>query len=75
MTLWLTLLLVWTAGIPVAVFVGATLCAQLHERRLARLPGLFISRGMRPVHACNRRVHRYSTGVAHTRRGFTARRR
>lgn len=75
MTLWLMLLLVWTAGIPVAVFAGATLCAQLHERRLSRLPGLFFSRGMRSAHACHRRVHGYNTGFARTRRGFTARRR
>jgi hypothetical protein len=74
MTLWLTLLLVWTTGIPAAVFAAATLGAHLHERRLAKLPGL---RGFtpRPVNACDRRIHSYNSGFAHSRRGFAARRR
>jgi hypothetical protein len=73
MTLWLTLLLVWTTGIPAAVLAGATLTAQLHERPHTRLPGL---RGLtpRPAHACHRRDHSYSS-LAHSRRGFAARRR
>jgi hypothetical protein len=74
MTLWLTLLLVWTTGIPVAVFAAATLTAHLHERRLSRLPGL---RGfaLRPAQPCHRRVHTNGMAFAHSRRGFVARRR
>jgi hypothetical protein len=77
MTLWLTLLLVWTTGIPAAVFATATLGAHLHERRLSKVAGLFGSRGLalRQAQPCHRRLHSYSTGFAHTRRGFAGRRR
>jgi len=75
MTLWLTVLLVWTTGIPAAVFFTATLGAHIQERRLTRLGGLLASRGMAhaPAHACHRRVHRY--GLAQSSRRFAARRR
>jgi len=75
MTLWLTLLLVWITGIPAAVFAAATLGAHLHERRLSRLPGLFVSGRLRPARACHRRVHNHGTTFAHSRRGFATRRR
>jgi hypothetical protein len=77
MTLWLTLLLVWTTGIPTAVFVAATLGAHLHERRLSKLGGLFASRrfALRPAQPCHRRGHSYGVGAAHARRGFATRRR
>jgi hypothetical protein len=58
MTLWLTLLLVWTTGIPAALFISASVVATLHERRLNRLPGLALPRQIRPPAAgCGRRVH------------------
>ena len=57
MTLWLTLLLVWTTGIPAVLFVTATLAARLGERR-ARLPELVMPRGLRAASAvCGRRMH------------------
>ena len=58
MTLWLTLLLVWTTGIPAALFISASLMAALHERRLNRLPRLAAAGQMRaPAPDCGRRVH------------------
>jgi hypothetical protein len=77
MTLWLTLLLVWTTGIPAAVFAGATVTARLHERRLAKFGGLFTSRAfaLRPADPCHRRVHSHGMDFAHSRRGFATRRR
>jgi hypothetical protein len=77
MTLWLTLLLVWTTGIPAAVFAGATVTARLHERRLARVGRLFASRALalRPAQRCHRRVHGNGMAFAYSRRGFAARRR
>jgi hypothetical protein len=57
MTLWLTLLLVWTTGIPAALFLSATLVAVFNQRRTARLPSLAVTRGA--ATACGRRAHRY----------------
>jgi hypothetical protein len=54
MTLWLTLLLVWTTGIPAALFITASVAAALNERRAARLPSL---RLRTPSPRCGRRVH------------------
>lgn len=60
MTLWLTLLLVWTTGIPAALFVAAGLAAALTQRRATRFPSLGISRGLHgPATACGRRMHAY----------------
>jgi hypothetical protein len=60
MTLWLTLLLVWTTGIPAALFVGATLAATLGERRASRIPPLMMPRGLRAATpGCGRRTHAY----------------
>jgi len=57
MTLWLTLLLVWTTGIPAALFAAATLAARLGERR-ARLSELVMPRGLRTASVvCGRRMH------------------
>jgi hypothetical protein len=57
MTLWITVLLVWTTGIPAALFVTATLVATLGERR-ARLSPFVMQRGLRPATAlCGRRTH------------------
>lgn len=58
MTIWLTLLLVWTTGIPAALFVTATLAARLNERRTARLPAFVIPRNLR-TSGCGHRVHGY----------------
>jgi hypothetical protein len=55
MTLWLTLLLVWTAGIPAALFVAAAFAAALNGRRAARFPSLAIASPVRA--ACGRRAH------------------
>ena len=72
MTLWLTLLLVWTTGIPAALFISASLVATLHERRLNRLPGIPVPRQMHtPARACGRRVHasgRLAIGGSHPMR-------
>lgn len=57
MTLWLTLLLIWTAGIPAALFVAAALAAALNERRAARFPELAMPYLLRGRSACGRRVH------------------
>jgi hypothetical protein len=58
MTLWLTLLLVWTTGIPAALFISASVVATLHERRLRRLPRLVVPQQMRARgRACGRRMH------------------
>jgi hypothetical protein len=58
MTLWLTLLLVWTTGIPAALFVTATLAATMGERRAARIPPLMIPRNLRAAApGCGRRTH------------------
>jgi hypothetical protein len=60
MTLWLTLLLVWTTGIPAALFVAATVAATLGERRATRLSPLMIPRSMRAAaRGCGRRTHAY----------------
>jgi hypothetical protein len=60
MTLWLTLLLVWTTGIPAALFLTASLAATMHDRRAGRLPRLPIPRHVHPAgQACGRRVHGY----------------
>ena len=61
MTLWLTLLLVWTTGIPAALFVTAGLVAALNQRRTPRFPSLGTLRGLHgPATACGRRMHAYS---------------
>jgi hypothetical protein len=58
MTLWLTLLLVWTTGIPAALFVTAGLAAALNQRRAGRFPSLGTLRGLHgPATACGRRMH------------------
>jgi hypothetical protein len=77
MTLWLTLLLVWTTGIPAAVFAAATLGAHLHERRLTRVAGMFASRGLGAgaTQLCHRRVHTYGMGIPDSRRRYASRRR
>jgi hypothetical protein len=60
MTLWLTLVLVWTTGIPAALFVTATLAATLGERRATRLAPLLIPRSLRAATpGCGRRMHAY----------------
>jgi len=70
MTLWLTLLLVWTTGIPAAVFVTATLGARLGERRQTRMGHLGpIAGGL-----CSGRMHSYRMGVAEARRRYAGRR-
>jgi hypothetical protein len=56
MTLWLTLLLIWTAGIPAALFVAAVFAA-LNERRSARLPA-FATPVQSSGAACGRRSHK-----------------
>jgi hypothetical protein len=70
MTLWLTLLLVWTAGIPVAVFLTATVGARLGERRQARVGHLGPVAGS----LCSRRLHSYRMGFAAERRRYAGRR-
>ncbi len=60
MTIWLTLLLVWTTGIPIGLFVAAALLAYMHERRYQRFaPVMVRGRPLRAVidAACGRRVH------------------
>ena len=60
MTLWLTLLLVWTTGIPAGLFITASLAALLHERRTSRLPSFTIPHGLRGASpGCGRRLHGY----------------
>jgi hypothetical protein len=61
MTLWLTLLLVWTAGIPAALFLTACVAVRLKERRARRLPSFTIRESLRVASAagCGRRVHGY----------------
>jgi hypothetical protein len=57
MTLWLTLLLVWTTGIPAALFASATLAARLGERRV-RVSELVMPRDPHtPGAICGRRTH------------------
>jgi hypothetical protein len=55
MTIWLTLLLVWTTGIPIALFVAASLTARLYERRLARRAAIADSWKAAPPHRCEQR--------------------
>lgn len=61
MTLWLTLLLVWAAGIPAALFLTAFVAVRLNQRRAQRLPSFTIQQSLRVASAasCGRRVHRY----------------
>jgi hypothetical protein len=60
MTIWLTLLLVWTTGIPAALFVTASLAAALSQRRATRFPSLGLTRGLHdPATGCGRRMHAY----------------
>jgi hypothetical protein len=77
MTVWLTLLLVWTTGIPAAVFAAATLGARLHERRLTRIAGMFTPRGLAPGRGqlCHRRLHSYGVGISQPHRRVAGRRR
>jgi hypothetical protein len=59
MALWLTLLLIWTTGIPAVLFLVALLGTVISERRAARLPALAIrSPARRPaLTPCSRRLH------------------
>jgi hypothetical protein len=68
MTLWLTLLLVWTVGIPVAVLLATATAAHTYERRLARcLP--VVDRWHAAVsRRCERRRRPRSPNALHARR-------
>ncbi len=61
MTLWLTLLLVWTAGIPAGLFISACLAVRLGQRRAERLPAFTTHDNLRAASpaGCGRRVHSY----------------
>ena len=63
MTLWLTLLLVWTAGIPAALFLSAYLAVRMGQRRAHRLPAFTIRESLRvesPA-GCGGRIHNHRT--------------
>jgi hypothetical protein len=61
MTLWLTLLLIWTTGIPLAVLSGAALATRFQERRVARFVRYSVQLpNRRPIlAACERRARPY----------------
>ncbi|HKN94243.1 MAG TPA: hypothetical protein VJU60_07925 [Thermoleophilaceae bacterium] len=63
MTLWVTLLLVWTAGIPAVLFLTACLAARLGQRRAERLPAFPMREGLRVASpaGCGRRVRSHRT--------------
>ncbi|HEX6459524.1 MAG TPA: hypothetical protein VF032_11455 [Thermoleophilaceae bacterium] len=67
MTLWLTLLLVWTAGIPAALFLTAFVAVRLNQRRAHRLPSFAFPESLRasPAPSCGRRIHTYRSVAGH----------
>jgi hypothetical protein len=71
MIVWLTLLLVWTAGIPIGLFALAALLARMQERRYQRFAPAMSPRGrsLREAFdaACGRRVHSAPVMRAHAR--------
>jgi hypothetical protein len=61
MTLWLTLLLIWTTGIPLVVILGAALAAHVQDRRVTRLVRYAESPGGRAVQqTCGRRARAHN---------------
>lgn len=71
MIVWLTLLLVWTAGIPIGLFALAALLAHMQERRYQRFAPVTSSRGrsLREAldAACGGRGHSVPLMRAHVR--------
>ncbi|HEY2603719.1 MAG TPA: hypothetical protein VGI67_19325 [Thermoleophilaceae bacterium] len=66
MTIWLTLLLVWTTGIPAALFMGAAVATGLLEWRIARLASLAAPKRLHrsALATCGHRARPYSRLVA-----------
>ncbi|HET8673727.1 MAG TPA: hypothetical protein VFL87_08840 [Thermoleophilaceae bacterium] len=70
MTIWLTLLLVWTTGIPIGLFAAAALLARMQERRYQRFaPVMPRARQLRVAIdvACGRRMHAAPLMRSHVR--------
>jgi hypothetical protein len=68
MTLWLTLLLVWTVGIPVGVMLAAAAAAHRSERRMARCVPVADRWHAALPRRCERRWRPRSLSALHARR-------
>jgi hypothetical protein len=68
MTLWLTLLLVWAVGIPVAVLLATATAAHTYQRRRARCAPLVDRWHAALPRRCERRRRPRGLGALHARR-------